>query len=372
MYRHRRIAVVVPAYNEELLIGETLSSLPSYVDKIYAVDDYSKDKTSDIILAFAFKDNRIMHIRHKENKGVGAAITSGYKQALSDGMDIVSVMAGDNQMDPNYLTRFLDPIIDGKADYTKGNRLITPGYRTGMSTWRFIGNSVLTFLTKLSSGYWHVIDPQNGYTAISRECLENLDLDSLYPRYGYCNNILTKMNVNDFRIMNISHPAKYGLEKSKIRYSSYILRVSRLLLFDFLWRLKNKYIIRDFHPLVLFYFAGAILMTLGMFGAAYSLYYRLMQSGPLFDKDFLSLTTFIFGVQFFLFAMLFDRIEDRKQYSLNPESPTVEASSKIAVSTQKISIDQTAELHKTSPGMVLVSASQSSDRSAINENLYKI
>jgi glycosyltransferase involved in cell wall biosynthesis len=166
-YRGKRIAVVVPAYNEEKLIGETLGSIPDYIARVYAVNDGSSDRTGEIMEDYARRDSRIIPIHHNPNRGVGAAITSGYKRAVEDSMDIAAVMAGDNQMDPAQLPSLLDPIVDGRADYTKGNRLISEAFRTGMSRWRSFGNSILTFLTKVASGYWQMMDPQNGYTAIS-------------------------------------------------------------------------------------------------------------------------------------------------------------------------------------------------------------
>jgi glycosyltransferase involved in cell wall biosynthesis len=132
-YRGKRIAVVVPAYNEEDLIGEVLDGIPDYVAKVYVVDDGSADMTGAIIEDYAHLDPRFVAIHHNPNRGVGAAITTGYLQAVEDGMDIAAVMAGDNQMDPAYLPDLLDPIVDGRADYTKGNRLINQAYRKGMS-----------------------------------------------------------------------------------------------------------------------------------------------------------------------------------------------------------------------------------------------
>jgi glycosyltransferase involved in cell wall biosynthesis len=306
MYKNKKIAVVVPAYQEERLIGETLSSIPEYVDKIYAVDDGSTDRTFEIMQEFAKKDSRIICIKHDKNRGPGAAIVTGYRRALQDKMDIVAVMAGDNQMDPAYLPDLLEPIIEGRADYTKGNRLLNPEYRKGMSKWRFFGNSILTFLTKIASGYWQVIDPQNGYTAISRRALERIDLDSIYPWYGYPNDILVKLNVYGFRVIDVPHPARYGREKSKIKYSRYILKVSWLLLRDFFWRLKMKYIILSFHPIVLFYLFGIVFTLLGTFIGLYTLYYKFVLGGPLFVRGVLSALLFIIGLQFLSFAMLFD------------------------------------------------------------------
>jgi len=242
MYKKHSIGVVVPAYNEEKLIGETLAGIPSFVDKIYVVDDASTDSTSKVTRRFQEQDKRIVLIRHEKNGGVGAAIISGYKKALHEGQEVMAVMAGDNQMDPVQLTRLLDPVIDGKADYSKGNRLSSSVNKVGMSRWRRFGNFLLSNLTKMSSGYWHVQDPQNGYAVISRFALEQLNLDQLYTYYGYCNDLLTKLNVLGLRVLEVDMPARYGEEKSKIRYGAYIRKVSLLLLHNFFWRLNQRYI----------------------------------------------------------------------------------------------------------------------------------
>ncbi len=306
-YRGRRIAVVVPAYNEEELIGEVLDGIPDYVARVYAVDDGSTDATGAIIEDYARLDPRIVAIHHDPNRGVGAAITSGYKRAVADGMDIAAVMAGDNQMDPACLPALLDPIVDGRADYTKGNRLINEAYRTGMSPWRSFGNSILTFLTKVASGYWQMMDPQNGYTAISVRALAELPLDSVYQGYGYCNNLLVWLNIHNMTVRDVAIPARYGREKSKIRYSTYIPRVSKLLLGNFLFRLKTKYIQMGFHPLAFFYFAGAVLTPLGLLGGTITLWEKLVMGYPvLFVHGVLSFLMFMMGMQFLLFAMLFD------------------------------------------------------------------
>ena len=209
MYKNHTISVVVPAYNEELLIVETLESIPDFVDKIYVVNDCSKDKTQERIDAYLPRDLRIVSIPHEVNKGVGAAIVTGYHATVADGIDIATVMAGDNQMDPAFLPKLLDPIIAGKVDYTVGNRLTNPNYRKGMSKWRFFGNSALSFLTKIASGCWQMSDPQNGYTAITRRALETICLDAIYTRYGYCNDLMVRLNVYGFRMRNVPHPARY-------------------------------------------------------------------------------------------------------------------------------------------------------------------
>ncbi|WP_440951253.1 glycosyltransferase family 2 protein [Methanosphaerula subterraneus] len=310
-YRGKRIAVVVPAYNEELLIGETLAKIPGFVARVYAVNDCSTDQTQKIIDSIALRNNFLVPIQHEVNMGVGAAIVTGYKKALEDGMDIIAVMAGDDQMDPAFLPDLLDPIVDNKCDYTMGNRLIGTPYQKGMSTWRFIGNSTLTMLTKIASGYWQMMDPQNGYTAISRRSLERINLDNVYPRYGYCNDLLVKLNVNGFRVINVPHPARYGMERSGIKYSTYILKVSKLLLWDFLWRLKMKYLVLSFHPLVFFYLAGAVFFIISVFGGLYSLYYKFVQHQPIFVPLVLSLIIFGIGSQALFFAMFFDMQQEK-------------------------------------------------------------
>lgn len=309
------VSVVVPAYNEELLISDTLASIPDFVDRIYVVNDASTDRTQEVIEDCAKQDSRIVLLPHELNRGVGAAITTGYKKALTDGMQISVVMAGDNQMDPEVMPSLIAPIIQNKADYTKGNRLLSPAYRKGMSTWRYVGNTILTFVTKFSSGYWKLMDPQNGYTAISARALERINLDSLYPRYGYCNDLLVKLNVFGFRVMDVEMPARYGRETSKIRYGSYIWKVSWLLCCDFLYRLRMKYIVLSFHPLVFFYLFGFGLTLAGFCAGLYTLHWVFIQHGQIFIRAVLSLLIFALGVQFLSFALMFD-IQENREISL--------------------------------------------------------
>jgi len=243
MYQGYKLAIVVPAYNEESLIAETLKSMPPEADLIYVIDDASTDATRQIVQTFV--NGQIKLLGNSHNQGVGAAIVAGYKKVLADGMDITIVMAGDNQMDRKYLPELLAPLIEGKADYAKGSRLLKPEHHKGMSKWRFFGNWVLTLLTKIASGYWKVEDPQNGYTAITRTALRRIDLNKIYPRYGYCNDLLVKLNIAGCQVCDVPIPACYGREKSKIRYGKYIATVAPLLLRGFLLRLKRKYLDRS-------------------------------------------------------------------------------------------------------------------------------
>jgi len=312
VYRENNICVVVPAFNEEKLIGPTLETIPDYIFRIYAVDDSSTDRTPEIIRKCAEKDARIIHIRHDQNLGVGASIATGYREALKEGMDIAVVMAGDNQMDPAYLPAFLDPMIKRQADYAVGNRLQGPEFRKNMTRWRFFGNALLTLLTKIASGYWQLMDPQNGYTAISRRALERIDPNNIYPRYGYCNDILVRLNTYSFKAINVNHPARYDIgEISGIKYRTYIFRLSRLLLKDFFWRMKEKYIILNFHPLVFFYFFGTVSILTSLFLFIFALYNKLAMDEPLFIRATLAMILLFIGSMFVLFAMLFDMEQER-------------------------------------------------------------
>jgi len=286
MYRGKTVGVVVPAYNEEGFVGEVIDTLPEFVDRAYVVDDRSTDGTWTEIQQHAAAANvrpsdppvadggvafvpKVVPIRHEENRGVGAAIKTGYDRARGDGLDVTAVMNGDGQMDPDILHRIIEPIVSGEADYAKGNRLISPAHWDGMSRWRLFGNSVLTFLTKVASGYWRMVDPQNGYTAVSLRALERLDFDNLYDRYGFCNDILVKLNTRGFRVADVPMEAVYGDEQSGIRYTEFVPSLSALLLRGFLWRLKTRYLVYDFHPLVFLYglgvAGGATGLALGAF-----------------------------------------------------------------------------------------------------------
>lgn len=242
MYKNKKIGVVVPAYNEERFIKSVITTMPDFVDRIYMVNDTSTDDTYQIASNIARQNKRLAVITHKENRGVGAAIVTGYKKALEEDIDIAVVMAGDKQMDTKHLPELLDPIIKRKADYAKGNRLSRLEHFRGMSSWRFFGNWVLSLLTKVASGYWKIGDSQNGYTAINRDTLKKIDLNRVYPRYGYCNDLLIKLNAAGCRVADVPIPACYGREKSKIKYGIFITKVCSLLLRGFLWRLRMKYL----------------------------------------------------------------------------------------------------------------------------------
>lgn len=322
MYKNKKICVVIPAHNEQLLIQKTVMTIPNFVDRIIVVDDLSLDKTVEKVeelLADGNKSDSIKLICHKKNRGVGGAIVTGYKYARDEEYDIAVVMAGDNQMDPDDLPAILDPLADGKADYSKGNRLFTGQAWQKIPKVRYIGNSFLSLFTKVASGYWHVADSQTGYTAINLKMLKLIDWDHTYKRYGCPNDYLVKLNVYGAKVCDVPINPVYDVgEKSGIRLRKVIPRMSWLLVKLFFWRMKEKYIIRDFHPLVLFYFFGISLLALSI-PLGLRVFWMWFVTGSIPPINALAwFFSIITGLQTSLFAMWFD-MENCKKLSLEDQ-----------------------------------------------------
>ena len=305
MIEGKTVAVVVPAFDEEGLVAETIVGIPEGVDRIIVVDDASRDATAE--RARATRQERVEVISHEHNGGVGAAIVTGYKQALAERMDVTVVMAGDNQMDPAELETIAGPVLRGEVDYAKANRLISGRAWELIPRSRYLGNAVLSLLTKIASGYWHVADSQAGYTAISLDALERLDLDRVYTRYGFPNDLLVHLNVINARVRDVPSRPIYNVgERSGIRIRKVVPRISWLLLKGFFWRMREKYVIRDFHPLVFFYLLGIVMTGLGLVLGLVETVLRLMGHGITPATIVLVALLLIAGSQFTLFAMWFD------------------------------------------------------------------
>jgi glycosyltransferase involved in cell wall biosynthesis len=268
MYRTHTVAAVVPAHNEAPFVGTVLAEMPSFVDRVYVVDDASSDGTHEAVLAAAppaenhdsaFEDadllastalsdrvatvtrrGRVVLLRHAENRGPGGAVATGYLAALSGGAELVATVDGDGQMNPEQLPRFLDPLVDGEADFATGTRLLNGGHAREMPALRLFGNYVLTLLCRLSSGYWTLTDPVNGYTTITRDALVAIDPASTHEGYGYGTQLLARLHADDRRVVDVPHASRYGDEESGIDYRRYATRVSLLLLRTFLWRLSRE------------------------------------------------------------------------------------------------------------------------------------
>ncbi|MBE7558805.1 glycosyltransferase family 2 protein [bacterium] len=312
MYRGKRIAVVVPAYNEEVLIARTVTTMPDFIDHVVVVDDLSEDRTPDIVADLAARNPRILLIRHEVNRGVGGAISTGYVWCREHDVDIAVVMAGDGQMDPADLPNLLDPVVEDRVDYAKGNRLVTGEAWRKIPHSRYLGNSALTFLTKIASGYWHVTDSQTGYTALNRKALHLLPLEEIYPRYGMPNDFLVTCNIYNMRVVDVPVNPVYGIgEKSGIKLSKVVFSLSFLILRLFLRRMWQKYVIRDFHPLVLFYAFGFLLLLLDVPLIA-RMFYMWATEGRIPPINALTIVFCTFmGFQSILFAMLFDMEANR-------------------------------------------------------------
>lgn len=362
MLNNKTIAVVVPCYNEETQIGQVIETMPGFVDRIIIIDDKSKDNTAEVIRSYMIQGNessikienilnrevenrynradmvvqelqkeeikyytphivennspeseRIILIRHEVNAGKGAGIATGYKWAKDHGIDCTATMDGDGQMDPGELESICKPIVDENIDYVKGNRLIHRSALLVIPKLRYLGNSILSILTKLASGYWQVSDTQTGYTAISNKALNAIRLHEIYKSYGYPNDMLVKLNIAFCTLREVEIKPVYDIgEQSKMKIMKVIPTVSWLLFRSFFKRLWHKYLFRNFHPLfILYHLAFAI--GIALIPVTFRVVSDLITGHALtyqITTLFVFLTISFF--QFFLFAMWMD-IQDNER-----------------------------------------------------------
>lgn len=214
MLHGKRIDVVVPAYNEEARIGRTVARMPDFVDSVWVIDDGSRDRTAECARAAA--DSRVRVVSHEANRGVGAALVTGYRSAFSAGADVVAVMAGDDQMDPKDLEGLLLPVVQGAADFSKGNRLAHAEAFKRMPLTRWLGNHGLSWLTRLTTGL-RIHDSQCGYTALSKQASERIGLDDLWTGYGYPNDFLARAASAGLRVEETCVLPVYAGERSGVR-----------------------------------------------------------------------------------------------------------------------------------------------------------
>lgn len=309
MYKNKKISLVIPAYNESRLIKPTLENVPKIIDRVYVIDDASTDAMSEVVTQIQKKDKRIVLIKRKKNKGVGAGIITGYMKSLEEGYDIAVVIGGDNQMDLVDLPNFLEPIVKDEADYTKGNRFMyAKGIPSVMPGQRLFGNSLLSLMTKIASGYYKIFDTMDGYTAINKRGLEIADWKNAWKGYGYPAEFLIRANAYGLRVKDVPRRAIYlpGERQSQIKLFKYILKVTPMIVKSFFWRLGKKYILRDFHPLVFFYGMGLVLFPLGVIIGLWIMYHLLFGVGISINWVVLCALFVIMGFQSLLFAMFFD------------------------------------------------------------------
>ncbi len=363
MLNNKTIAVVIPAYNEEQQIGIVIETMPDYVDRLIIVNDNSSDKTNEIVARYIndpqynkrgqiikpkiinkdfyneadivyqqmseeeikyftkstvyndAQDQRIILITNEENAGVGGSIARGYKWCKDHNIDCTAVMAGDGQMDPSELERICHPVIYDDIDYVKGNRLIHRSAWLVIPKIRYFGNSILTILTKVASGYWRVSDTQTGYTAISYNAICAIRLYDIYKSYGMPNDMLVKLNIALCTLKEVPIKPVYRIgESSKMKVWKVIPKISFLLMRSFIKRLWVKYLFRDFHPLFLLYNAAFIVFIIWV-------PYLIKVSDKIIKGEltsFETLAAFMFlgitFIQFFLFAMWMDMMDNDRLY----------------------------------------------------------
>ena len=312
MYKDNKIALVIPALNEERLIGATLEAVPETIDRIYVIDDGSEDQTAEIVRKRGEIDPRVELLQHQKNQGVGAAIITGYLQASADDYDISVVVGGDHQMPLEVVEDLLEPIVRGAADYTKGNRFLMPSVGLeGMPWTRFIGNAIISIMTKMASGYYKIYDVVDGYTAITKRAIDLIDWGNAWKGYGYPMDFLVRLNAMGLKVKDVPRRAIYleGERQSQIKGVNYALKVAPMMVRDFFWRLFSKYLVRDFHPLFFFYLFGFMLLPLGVIYGVFLVYQQWTGEGVTGPRSVVCALMIIMGIQFLLFAMLYDMQE---------------------------------------------------------------
>jgi len=314
MYKKKKVALVIPAYNEQRLIKPTLENIPNTIDHTYVIDDCSTDNMCKVIHECMKKDKRIELLRHKRNRGVGQSIITGYTKAVKDNHDYVVVIGGDHQMDLADLPNLLEPLYKNEADYTKGNRFLLGGNAYGdMPSQRFFGNSILSLITKFASGYWKIFDSQDGYTAMTKQAIEKVDWRKAWKGYGYPGDWLVLFNIYNLRVKDVPRRAIYlkGERQSQIKVGKFIIKIFPRMIRRFFWRLKTR-VYLDFHPFILFYLFSFILLPIGILLALWVGWNGLTGhvSG---NQAMLATLLLLMGFQSFLFAMLFDMEDSRNR-----------------------------------------------------------
>jgi len=321
MYKKHKISVSVPAYQEENLIQETLKGIPDYVDSIVVVNDGSTDKTREKVLEAKKKDKRIIFLDSKKNEGIGATIIKAHKEGIENNSDIIVVMAGDNQMDPDKLSDLLDEIIEGDYDYVKGNRFFHTDELKSMPKVRLVGNIFISLLAKFGTGYWSVADPLNGYTALKSDIFKKLDVNKISKRFDFEISMLANLNIVNAKVKAIFIPSKYGEEKSKIKgfslsnknsYLHSILRTYKTVFKGFFRRIFIKNLLFNFSPIVLFYTIGALLFAFGLITGILLSIYLIGPESATTATVMISVVPFLLGVEFLLQAISLDIYSEPK------------------------------------------------------------
>lgn len=261
------VAVVVPCYKVSSHLEDVLTTIPPLVRRIIVVDDGCPHDSGRVAERLSEKDNRITVIRHSRNKGVGGAMITGYRAALETNAQIVVKMDGDGQMDPNYLGALIRPLLDGTADYAKGNRFRDFDALKQMPRIRLFGNSTLSFLVKAASGYWNIMDPTNGYTAIHRRALEKLDLEQVSEDFFFESDMLIQLNLIDAVVSDVPMKAVYRDEPSSLRIGKVLVKFPSKLMRGMARRVFLRYFVYDFNMASVYILIGLPMLVFGtLFG----------------------------------------------------------------------------------------------------------
>lgn len=309
---NKKIAVIVPAYNEEVLIEKTLNSIPTYVDKIIVINDASKDKTLEIVENLQKNNTKIQILNKEKNSGVGQALIDGYEYAFLEGYDIGVVMPGDAQALPQDFERLIMPVVNENADYAKGNRLNYYDVQNIMPKHRFIGNTLLTLLTKFASGYYHIMDPQMGYTALNLKILPKLEISKLIKRYGYPGHLLYMLNLCDAKVIDVDVMPHYAEEKSGIKLITFVPKLIYLLIRLFFSRVFKKLIKKNLSPAGLSYFFSFIMLFFPIPFTASRAISTYVNNSYVTELNLIALSmSLVLFFLFFLFGILFDVQENK-------------------------------------------------------------
>lgn len=307
MYKNRTFAAVIPAYNEEKLIGKTVDTLPSFIDHIVVINDGSSDNTLDVIKKLAVKNKNITIINNEQNIGLGSSMVKGFKKALQLKTDLICVLAGDAQCDPSYLSKMAEELIINNLDYVKANRFVHLEELKAMPKMRKFGNIIITILTKFSTGYYSIFDSQNGYAVFTREVLQKISLDMIGKRYDYENTLLIALSIANARLRDYPVPAIYGEEVSTIKVLPTTLRALKVTFTGFWKRIYNKYILINFHPIALFLLSGIFLVIVGLVVGIFITIERALSGlSPSSGTVMLVVLPLIVGFQLLLTAITMD------------------------------------------------------------------
>ena len=308
MYRKLETAVVIPCYNEEKMITQTIKKIPEYIDHIIAVNDASTDNTIGVLNKLKKQYSKLIIVDNKVNQGVGGALIAGYDYAIKNTKaTAIGIVAGDDQFDSSCLKAMLDDFIDQSADYVKASRFFHREAFKTMPKYRQFGNIFISLLTKFSTGYYSITDITNGCGWLRREIIEKVDFSIVEKRYDYETSMLTALSIANAKVIDHAVPAHYGNEKSTIKLIPTAWRNLKAVWKGFWRRIYYKYVLYGFHPVALFLFTGMFFLIISLLLAIFLLYVKLFaHQSPTAGSVMLAVLPFILGIQLTLTALTID------------------------------------------------------------------